>query len=717
VIAADILMKVTKARQAATWGTRRAEALMVAAVLAITVACYHGVVDNGWVLDDFHTVVANRSIDAFDAFRWLSSAEGTSGKIEHRGYRPVLMASYALDRALWGRSAAGAHASNLLIHLGVVAVGFILAKRLWGDSIAAFVAALVVAVHPLNAQAVNYITARSSSLMTLWVLLAVWNYDAWVAGPRDGRSWTRTIRLGGALIAALAALGTKEAAAVLPLLIMAWDRARRPQAPWRETATRSVPFWAATMAFLALRALIVGSEPGGAMLGGPIQVAWFDAKLLVVSFTHWFWPTGLAIDYAWAWTMATATGIGWMVACIALAAGTEIVRRWDPRFGWCVIWFWASLLPVLALPAITRLVLYQEHRSYLGGVALAWVAGGGAAVLWRAASGRRMVRAVGGAAVASLAAFALYADVGRTAMWRDAEHVWEDSLAKYPDSVLGRNVRGRLWVNAGRLEDAQRELERALAIDEFWGPTHGLLGVVFSMMKQYDRADAEFQIALALAPGDSQIAMNRGIAYEQRGLPDHALAVYESLLSRYPRHALALGRSAVLLDRGGRLAEAVDRYRAILAVEPTQDEVRAALGAALARLERWDDAERVFRELAARRPESGETWFNLGMVREQLGREREALEAYREAAARSGGDPDPEFRAGMIHARSGRWDDAVAAYERALARAPNHEASRLNLAIAAQRLADRATAGSPGPEGTKPIGSRSRKKGASDGGD
>jgi tetratricopeptide (TPR) repeat protein len=253
-----------------------------------------------------------------------------------------------------------------------------------------------------------------------------------------------------------------------------------------------------------------------------------------------------------------------------------------------------------------------------------------------------------------------------------------------------------LWVNAGRLDDAQRELERALAIDKTWGPTYGLLGVVFSMMEQYDRADAAFQVGLALAPGDSQIAMNWGIAYEQRGRPDQALTTYAELLSRYPRHALALGRSAVLLERAGRLDEAVDRYREILAIEPTQDEVRAALGSALARLGRWDESERVFRELAARRPESGETWFNLGMVREQLGREREALEAYQEAAARTAGDPDPEFRSGLIHARSGRWDDAAAAFERALAREPNHGESRRNLAIAEQRLTASGTGGGSG---------------------
>jgi tetratricopeptide (TPR) repeat protein len=713
------IMALTKTGPSRAWATWRVEAIMVAAVLALTVACYHGVVDNGWVLDDFHTVVSNRSIDAFDAFRWLSSAEGTSAKIEYRGYRPVLMASYALDRALWGRSAAGAHASNLVIHLGVVVMAFLLARRLWGDSIAAVIAALVVAVHPLNAQAVNYITARSSSLMTLWILLAVWNYDGWADGKRDGPRWARAARLGAALLAALAALGTKEAAVVLPLLVVAWDRARRPHAPWRDSAASSVPFWALVATFLVVRAQILGPGSGSTSLGGPIQVLWFDAKLLVVSFMHWLWPTKLAIDYAWPWTISTGSGIGWVAACLALAAGTEVLRRWDHRFGWCAIWFWASLLPVLALPAITRLVLYQEHRSYLGGVGLAWLAGGAASVIWGKASARRHVRAAAGAAAALLTAVALHADAGRTATWRDAEHVWEDSLAKYPDSVLGRNVRARLWVNAGRLEDAQRELERALAIDETWGPTYGLLGVVFSMTNQHDRADRAFQIAMALAPTDSQIAINRGIAYEQRGLPDQALAAYSELLSRYPRHALALGRSAVLLERAGRLDEAIDRYRAILAIEPAQHEVRAALAAALARLGRWADAERVFHELAARHPESGETWFNLGMVREQLGREPEALEAYREAAARSAGDPDPDFRAGMIHARSGRWADAAAAFERALKRAPDHEESRRNLAIAVQRLAAGGSGGGLGTrqsEGTNSTDLRSQPERVNDDG-
>ena len=662
----------------------------LALILLVTIAAYRGVVENGFVLDDFHTVVNNRSLDSFGgASQWFLSDEGVSGQSEVRGYRPVLMASYALDRAVWGESAVGYHLGNLIVHLAVVVLAFVLARRLWNDPAAAFVAALVVALHPLNAEAVNYITARSSSLMTLWILLAVWCYDVATVGSTAPRCpWGRRVWLAGALIAGLAALGTKEAAVVLPLLIVAWDRARLGARPWGETLLRSLPFWGLAAALLALRRAVLGDVTGVALTGDAIQGLWFNAKLLAVSLLHWFWPAALAIDYAWPKTMSAGAGIAWVAVLTALGVGTWGVLRWDRRFGWCLGWFWMSLLPLLALPFVTRLILYQEHRSYLGGIALAWAAGGAASVLWRAAAGRRAARAAGVAVLAGLAALAVQVDVGRTAVWRDMERVWEDSLAKYPDSTLGHNAKATWLAEAGRLEEARMELERSLAIDSSRARTHSLLGALYGLMGRYERAVAEFEVALVLSPTDPYARMNLGKAYEHTARPDQALAVYERLLRDYPRHAPALGRSGVILERAGRLAEAAERYRSVVALDPTDDTAREALGAVFLRLERWGEAEDVFTTLVARSPESGASWFNLGVAYERLGRDGEALEAYVRAAERSAQDPDPYFRIGMIQTRNGSWDAAAASYEEALARNPGHVFSRMNLALAAERLGD-----------------------------
>ena len=106
--------------------------LAVAAVVLAAAVAYHGVGSNGFVLDDFHTVVMNRSLDSLTRVgHWFLSPNAASGQSEIRGYRPVLMASYAVDRAVWGDRTAGYHLTNLFIHGGVIVLVFVLAGRLW----------------------------------------------------------------------------------------------------------------------------------------------------------------------------------------------------------------------------------------------------------------------------------------------------------------------------------------------------------------------------------------------------------------------------------------------------------------------------------------------------------------------------------------------------------------------------------------------------------
>src|SRR3990172_1626114 len=170
--------------------------LVLLAILVVTCATYRGAAGHGFVLDDHHTVADNPSVRSF-AFldRWFTSSRASSGTQEYRSYRPVLVAGYAVDYALWGDGPRGFHVTNVLIHLVVVILAYLLARRLWADEVAALCAAGVVALHPINAEAVNYVSARSSSLMTLFALAAVWAHDAAARG--GSRHWRAPPDAGG----------------------------------------------------------------------------------------------------------------------------------------------------------------------------------------------------------------------------------------------------------------------------------------------------------------------------------------------------------------------------------------------------------------------------------------------------------------------------------------------------------------------------------------
>jgi hypothetical protein len=503
---------------------RRWSWLAVGLIVVATLVAYRGVIANGFVLDDHHTIEHNPAVGSWSsAADWLTSPHATSGIREQVNYRPVLTASYAVDDAVWGGRPAGFHATNLAIHLGVVLLAFLLARRLWDDEAAAVCAAGLVALHPLNAEAVNYLTARSSSLSTLFVLAAVWTCDR--AGDGSRRAWTVAAYGFG-----LAALGTKEIAVVLPVLMIIWDRARRGGVPWSDTVRRSVPWWVLVGGFLVVRAIVLWGHTGSGISGPGAttgQGILFAIKIYLASLGHWFWPTGLAVDHAWPILIGSHEGA--LLAAGAVAAGTVTIAlaMIHRPTGWCLAWFWIAMAPVGALAFTSRFTLYQDNRVYLAGIALAWLAGRLLAPAAR--RGGPIVRVALGIALIVGVVSAVRADASRTTVWADGTSLWEDVLSTYPSSPMAHNARGVRLLNGGRLAEARASFEQALRLMPGFATAHKNLGLVFANQEDWDRAIAAFQFALDIDPRYDEAWMNLGKVYERIGRPDLALGVYDRL--------------------------------------------------------------------------------------------------------------------------------------------------------------------------------------------
>jgi tetratricopeptide (TPR) repeat protein len=88
---------------------------------------------------------------------------------------------------------------------------------------------------------------------------------------------------------------------------------------------------------------------------------------------------------------------------------------------------------------------------------------------------------------------------------------------------------------------------------------------------------------------------------------------------------------AIALADRGRLAEAAEHYRALLAVDPSNPKAHLGLGQVLARASEPEGALAHLRMAAELQPENPLTHYNLGLLLSSLGREDEAIAAYRRA--------------------------------------------------------------------------------------
>jgi len=170
----------------------------------------------------------------------------------------------------------------------------------------------------------------------------------------------------------------------------------------------------------------------------------------------------------------------------------------------------------------------------------------------------------------------------------------------------------------------------------------GVIGLARAFLRRERRAAALVLVASAVAlttvpvlapemkPADRAThAFNLGIALEDAGRLEDALAEYERALDLNPDEGRTALQRANTLFRLDRVADAVAAYEALADARPDLSvEVYSNLGVALARTGRTDEAERCYLEALRRNPEYAPARVNLGALYLDAGRFQEAAEAF-----------------------------------------------------------------------------------------
>ncbi|HVO21825.1 MAG TPA: hypothetical protein VMU15_21415 [Anaeromyxobacter sp.] len=426
----------------------REGARAAAAVALATCAAYATSFLGGWQYDDFRVIVQEPRVQSLPAW-WASMP----------GIRPLLKLSYALN-VQSGLGLAGFHAVNLALHLVAAVLALLLLDRLarrlpvppppW----AALLGALVFALHPVQTEAVTYLSGRSSSLSGA---LALASAHAYLLG-RDRGDRRLSHFLSPALLAA--SLCAKEGALVLPAALLLFEAVDRRGFAWRRAlaalAVHLGVVAAAAAAYLAsptYRGMLGESlalrGPGWNALTQARAVAWLTGQLVPLG--------GLAAEpdlravTAWAWGPALAS----LAALLAAGAGLALLRR-RPLLALAVLWYLLWLAPQgWWLP---RPEPASDRQLYLALLGPAWLAG---ALLSRLPDPRLLRPALSAALATVLAA----ATAQRSLVYRDEVTFWSDAVAQAPGSARARGNLGYALALACRPEEARQAFLAAATLD------------------------------------------------------------------------------------------------------------------------------------------------------------------------------------------------------------------------------------------------------------
>jgi tetratricopeptide (TPR) repeat protein len=596
--------------------------LGAALIVLLTVVAYLPALRGGFIWDDDDHLTANPAMTAPHGLRMIWSSLAVSR------YYPLTLTSFWVQRRLWGLNPMPYHLVNVALHAtnGVLVFFLLLHLRIP----AAWLAAVLWVLHPVNVESVAWITELKNTQSGSFFFCAVLCFLRFEAQGR--RRWYALALLCGA-----AAALSKASTVVLPLILLLsawWERER-----WRRTdIVRVVPFFALA---LAMSALTIAEQQGHITRQGTAE--WplaLGQRLVIAGKAIWFytckilWPVRLAFVYP-RWEATTNSVWSWLPLA-GLAAGGIVLwdRRRQPWARACLFgvgYSVTALLPVLGLFDVFyfRYSFVADHFQYLASVGtIACAANGIAHTL-----GRRRLWSM---PVGNVVCSALLVTLG-TLTWKqahvyhDIETLWRDTVAKNPDVWMAHNNLGIVLENQGRQSEAIEHYKEALRLKPDYVEAHNNLGFALSQVGKPDEAIRQYEEALRIDPDDVEAHNNLGNALLQMGKLDEAIKQYEEALRTKPDYVDAHNNLGAALLRLGRLPEAIQQWEQVLRIKPHYPEAHNNLGVALARMGREPAAMKHWEQALRINPDYADAHYNLGMALEKAGNAREAVIHYEHA--------------------------------------------------------------------------------------
>jgi len=397
---------------------------LYAVVALCAVAVHVGALWNHFALDDNQIVQFNKLVLQFSGV-WRAFVSPYWPPVIGGGmYRPLPLASYALDWQLGG-AAWWFHAVNVAWHAGASVTVAWLARQ-WSGERAALAAGLLFAVHPVHVEAVANIVGRAELMASLFAILSVY------AALAHDRLWWSAAALAAGLL-------SKENAVVAPALIVWGWMIRLAPRPSRGRMAAYAGAWVGLgLVYVVVRSSVLGHE----LVGHPAPV-FFGASPVAVRLTAMaaladvarllVFPLTLRVDYSPAErTLVTSPfdprfALGLLCAA-AWGALLWLAWRRERRVeAYGLGWIGIALFPVSNL-VVPVGVLLAERALYLPSAGLALAAG-----TWlKDLETHRLALVLSVLIVAGGVRSAL-----RVPVWRDTQAMIGSELEDSPNSFAG----------------------------------------------------------------------------------------------------------------------------------------------------------------------------------------------------------------------------------------------------------------------------------------
>lgn len=544
--------------------------ILTVIIVVWVVGVYCNSLNNAFQFDDELVIVHNQSI------------KSVFGKNDGAGtFRPLLYFTLAMNYYFSGLDVYSYHITNLMIHIAVSILVFIVINKIvvrlqsYKDikesgaklNLLPFFAALLFAIHPINSQTVNYISARSSSLCVMFYIAALLLFIKY----KECALSKSILYFMGSFLSFILALCSREMAIIFPMLVLFYDfvfyrtNENINCEPNEEKTISSligkyrlyhIPYWLVLIA-------------GVIKVGVPKLVVPFTTNLIMAckSYLYYlellFLPVKLSIVHFFPVTgsFGSSYAIFAMIVMLVLIAGMAFMFKRGKIVSFCIFLYFIALLPtssvVLANPgAVTTMI--GEHRIYGSAIGFCTivvlliiymsqicgltiktkkdVTTTNSKILGLSITRLNIIQCV---LIVPLLILCSYLTVKRNLDWRDSITLWSAAAEKHPESFKAYYNLGVSYTQKQLWNTSIFSYIKALKINNNDPETHNNLGIAYKETGQLDRAITEFNKAINLNNNYVDAHFNLAETYRNRGLVEKAIHEYVISLQLKPDNAIA----------------------------------------------------------------------------------------------------------------------------------------------------------------------------------
>ena len=573
-------------------------------LLLLLLVVYSPMRHNGFVLYDDPVYVTENSY----VHRGLSlvNIKWAFTTTEGGNWHPITWLSHQLDCTLFDRNPLGHHMMSLFFHWLNCSLLFCFLLKATEKKLPSFLCALCFALHPLAVDSVAWVSERKNLLSLLFWLLAIASH--WNFVKRKEQRWYV-----GTLWFMALSLMSKPMAVTLPfslVLLDYWPLARE-ESLWK-LLKEKLPLLAISLLFVFLTLHVQGAE-GAITSRFPLSLRIANGLVTYVRYcTVFAVPINLAVFYPHPDPWVSNIGLG--LSLLALLGLSLVFTRFYKKHPYCLIgwcWFLGTLFPVIGLIQ-AGVAARADRHTYVPIIGLFC-----ALVFWGSNWVRENRRAKKAAVASMTALLILWAALTwqQVHYWRDSVSLFSRAAAVTRENYVTANNLGFAYLLRGDLEKAEKWLEIAVKLDQWYAPSldnmgllkrkqgkpkeaelwslraisrspqkagaHSNLGMALLAQGRREAAKKSFQTALALDQGLANVHFQLGVlAAKERKMGD-AITHFEKTVVLAPDFAQGHNNLGVLLAQKEDKARAISHFRQALALDGNYKEAQRNLLRAL----------------------------------------------------------------------------------------------------------------------------------------